>query len=280
MKYCYAYKSSDGVRHEAEIDAASRDEAFEILRKDGIRPIKVVAADGSKANGEVRVLGIPRKVVFGAVVMTAVAAAAITWIAGKHGRNANMPTTPAVPAQSGMLRRVAMPLPRQEIHGNRRRLEIAPTNLFDTAIETYLSKFSEPGREVTGVDSPPDDDLRVKELLAVLDVPIHFADDEYTEFVDLKRITAGIKKEMADFIRGGNTPGEYFKALEERQRIEVSHRAKAEKRLKEMVSTSAEPAQAYDFWLKANAQLQSMGIYPLPLPDTLRDYQFNLNIDE
>ncbi len=280
MKYCYAYKSSDGVRHEAEIDAASRDEAFEILRKDGIRPIKVVAADGSKANGEVRVLGIPRKVVFGAVVMTAVAAAAITWIAGKHGRNANMPTTPAVPAQSGMLRRVAMPLPRQEIHGNRRRLEIAPTNLFDTAIETYLSKFSEPGREVTGVDSPPDDDLRVKELLAVLDVPIHFADDEYTEFVDLKRITAGIKKEMADFIRGGNTPGEYFKALEERQRIEVSHRAKAENRLKEMVSTSAEPAQAYDFWLKANAQLQSMGIYPLPLPDTLRDYQFNLNIDE
>ena len=280
MKYCYAYKSSDGVRHEAEIDAASRDEAFEILRKDGIRPIKVVAADGSKANGEVRVLGIPRKVVFGAVVMTAVAAAAITWIAGKHGRNANMPTTPAVPAQSGMLRRVAMPLPRQEIHGNRRRLEIAPTNLFDTAIETYLSKFSEPGREVTGVDSPPDDDLRVKELLALLDVPIHFADDEYTEFVDLKRITAGIKKEMADFIRGGNTPGEYFKALEERQRIEVSHRAKAEKRLKEMVSTSAEPAQAYDFWLKANAQLQSMGIYPLPLPDTLRDYQFNLNIDE
>ena len=173
-----------------------------------------------------------------------------------------------------------MPLPRQEIHGNRRRLEIAPTNLFDTAIETYLSKFSEPGRQVTGVDSPPDDDLRVKELLAVLDVPIHFADDEYTEFVDLKRITAGIKKEMADFIRGGNTPGEYFKALEERQRIEVSHRAKAEKRLKEMVSTSAEPAQAYDFWLKANAQLQSMGIYPLPLPDTLRDYQFNLNIDE
>ena len=280
MKYCYAYKSSDGVRHEAEIDAASRDEAFEILRKDGIRPIKVVAADGSKANGEVRVLGIPRKVVFGAVVMTAVAAAAITWIAGKHGRNANMPTTPAVPAQGGMLRRVAMPLPRQEIHGNRRRLEIAPTNLFDTAIETYLSKFAEPGREVTGVDSPPDDDLSVKELLAVLDVPIHFADDEYTEFVDLKRITAGIKKEMADFIRGGNTPGEYFKALEERQRIEVSHRAKAEKRLKEMVSTSAEPAQAYDFWLKANAQLQSMGIYPLPLPDTLRDYQFNLNIDE
>ena len=30
---------------------------------------------------------------------------------------------------------------------------------------------------------------------------------------------------------------------------------------------------SYDYWLKANAQLQSMGIYPIPLPDALRGYQ-------
>ena len=39
-------------------------------------------------------------------------------------------------------------------------------------------------------------------------------------------------------------------------------------------------AKAYDFFLKANAQLQSMGIYPLPLPDSLRSYQNTLNFDE
>lgn len=54
MKYFYAYKTSDGKRHEAEIDAASREAVFESLRAQGIRAIKVVAADGSKANGEVR----------------------------------------------------------------------------------------------------------------------------------------------------------------------------------------------------------------------------------
>jgi hypothetical protein len=37
-------------------------------------------------------------------------------------------------------------------------------------------------------------------------------------------------------------------------------------------------AKAYDFFLKANAQLQSMGIYPLP--DTLRSYQNTLDFDE
>lgn len=56
MKFTYCYKSSDGVRHEEKIEASSRDAVFELLRKQGIRPIKVVAADGSKANGAPRVI--------------------------------------------------------------------------------------------------------------------------------------------------------------------------------------------------------------------------------
>ena len=38
--------------------------------------------------------------------------------------------------------------------------------------------------------------------------------------------------------------------------------------------------EAYAYWLKANAQLQAMGIYPLALPDLLRTYQMSLDIDE
>ena len=54
MKYTYSYKESDGTRHEAVMKAASRDEVFKALRVKGIKAIKVVAADGSKANGEIR----------------------------------------------------------------------------------------------------------------------------------------------------------------------------------------------------------------------------------
>ena len=46
MKYTYAYKTSDGVRHEDSMNASSRDEVFAELRKRGIKAIKVVAADG------------------------------------------------------------------------------------------------------------------------------------------------------------------------------------------------------------------------------------------
>lgn len=60
MKYLYAYKTSDGKRHEDSMDAASREQVFAALRKQGIKAIKVTAADGSKANGEIR--GIRKRV--------------------------------------------------------------------------------------------------------------------------------------------------------------------------------------------------------------------------
>ena len=75
MKYHYAYKTSDGIRHEDSIEAESRDAAFTLLRGRGIRPIKVVAADGSKANGEVR--GVRKRWV-AAIVAIAVILAGIT----------------------------------------------------------------------------------------------------------------------------------------------------------------------------------------------------------
>ena len=37
MKYTYAYKTSDGVRHEESMNAASREEVFAELRKRGIK---------------------------------------------------------------------------------------------------------------------------------------------------------------------------------------------------------------------------------------------------
>ena len=67
MKYTYSYKTSDGTRHEAAMDAGSREEVFASLRERGIRAIKVVAADGSKANGEVR--GVRKRMVALAVAV-------------------------------------------------------------------------------------------------------------------------------------------------------------------------------------------------------------------
>ena len=80
MKYTYAYKTSDGVRHEDSMNADSRDEVFAELRKRGIKAIKVVAADGSKANGEVR--GVRKRIVAVLVVLVAVAVGIVAYFGG------------------------------------------------------------------------------------------------------------------------------------------------------------------------------------------------------
>lgn len=289
MKYEYAYKTPDGTRHVKEIESPSREAAFETLRKQGIKAIKVVAKDGSKANGEVRVIGIKKRVAFAAVMATALSAVCITWLTVDFNDLNGVSTTvvtntiPVAIEASGIpssSRRIAMPLPRQAIQGDRRRIENVPTNLFSTSAEMYLSRFAEPGRDFGGIVSTglATNDVQLMELL---NAPIYVTDNEFTEYVDLKRITAGIKREMRNYIRAGRTQQEYLGELVKRQRLEIGHRKKAERKLQAMISGKCtDKAGIYDFWIKANAQLQSMGIYPLALPDELRDYQMSFDLDE
>ena len=80
MKYFYVYKTSEGIRREDAMDASSRDEVFMVLRRHGIRPIKVVAADGAKANGEIH--GVRRRFVALSILAGMAIAAGIALLAG------------------------------------------------------------------------------------------------------------------------------------------------------------------------------------------------------
>ena len=44
-RFIYAYKTSDGIRHESWMEAETKEKVFEQLRKVGIRPIKVIDPD-------------------------------------------------------------------------------------------------------------------------------------------------------------------------------------------------------------------------------------------
>ena len=81
MKYIYAYKESNGTRHEESMEAESREAVFKALREKGIKAIKVVAADGSKDNGEIR--GFRLRTVIAVAVIAAVLGFALgAWCRG------------------------------------------------------------------------------------------------------------------------------------------------------------------------------------------------------
>ena len=302
MKFTYTYRSSDGQRHTAEIEAESRDAAFATIRRElGIKPIKVVAEEASRQDDGSPSGHNKRGRWMLAILVGTILAAAVGvwwWHTGRAARPETEPYQVMTP-QGAVTLRVAEPLPRQTIPGDRRRIETGRDTIFTNAAERLLARFAEPGRAVAlGGAKPAEADFR-----AALREPIRIASTDFTEVVDLKRIVMGMKREMQSYLAGGGTVEGYLTELEKRQRLEISYRDNAERRLNDMLngqdarspSATAAPANgqdarssvgrgslkaAYAYWLKANAQLQAMGIYPLALPDALRSYQMSLDIEE
>lgn len=267
------------------MNASSREEVFENLRAQGIKAIKVVAADGSKANGEIR--GVRKRVVAASIVAASLAAGLIAFLVGRRVptpptdeppmRGAPPPTiAPAPPVAY----RNAKPLARQAINGDRQRVEAAAKS-FTNAAERLMAAFAEPGRPVPVLTGQRPTDA---EFESSLREPIRIAETDFTETADLKRIVAKIKSDLRVYLTDGGDIDGYLEELAKRQKLEVAYREKAEKHLARLCAPAsgkkADKSEAYGYWLKANAQLQSMGIYPLPLPDALRGYEATLDLDE
>ena len=175
----------------------------------------------------------------------------------------------------------AEPLPRQAIMGDRARIgQALRDETFQHAAERWLAARAEPGRRpVVNEGGYP----AKRDFEECLRGPIRLSSLDFTEVVDLKRMVEGMKREMRAYIAGGGTADGYAAEVEKRQRLEMSYRERAERKLAEMMSAergAAHSREAYDYWLKANASLKSMGIYELPLPDALRGYQQRLGLDE
>ena len=311
MKFTYTYRSSDGQRHSDEMEGKSRDAVFAALRERGIKPIKVLPADNEMPVRPSRAVSYAIVSVLAAAVV--VLGSALWW---RHNRqNGNNAPYEVMTAQGPVSYTVAMPLPRQAIPGDRNRIVKARTAAFSLPAERFLARFAEPGRS-SGLTPKEHDGLGETDFTAALREPIRIASTDFTEVIDLKRIVAGMKREMRTYIAGGGTVDGYLIELEKRQLLEISYRENAEKRLNEILASAirdeetsggkalpqeashvkpaaphphtieSTPIQidpmkaAYAYWLKANAQLQAMGIYPLALPDALRSYQMSLDIEE
>ena len=291
MKFAYTYRSSDGQRHTAEIEADSRDAAFAKVRAElGIKPIKVTAAGDASGGGSLPG-GNPQSSIFNlkssiTLVALALAAAFGAWLWLRRAGD-GAPYQVMTP-QGPVTYSVAAPLPRQAIPGSRQRVAAAVAQerdppVFAHAAERWLARYAEPGRWSKGEEglartrSGASERPAPADFEAALREPIRIASTDFTEVVDLKRIVAGMKREMKAYLAGGGTVDGYLAELEKRQRLELSYRERAEQKLAELLK---DQKAAYAYWLKANAQLQAMGIYPLALPDALRAYQMGLDIEE
>ena len=257
MKYTYAYKTSDGVRHEAAIDAASRDEVFSQLRGQGIRPIKVVAADGSVANGEVR--GVRKRIVAAVVAVVALAVGLIAYWGGSRSGAAQANGGASVCASS----------PRHQIYGDPAVVAEFDTGNFSGVLsregDRLLAIFAQPGRILLprGADlqNPPAQWFVALEAFANNELKasqdITFKSDDPREVVELKQIVNGIREEMRNYLANGNgSARSFWRRLVERSAQEA--------RIFERTRKELENELSEEVWEQKNEALRRLGLRSIP----------------
>ena len=260
MKYTYAYKTSDGIRHEDSMNAASREEVFAELRKQGIKAIKVVAADGSKANGEVR--GVRKRAVAALVALAAVCAGVVTYFGGTR--------TAAVTAANS-----ATSSPRHQIYGDPAIMEALERGDFGEVFmrdgDKMLAIFAQPGKLMCAKGVNPrrlgtgnGERGTVFEMYArselAIDKDIQIAADDSREVRELKQIVNGMREEMREYLANGNgTPRSYWRRLNERTLSEIQ--------IYERTRRELEKETRPEIWEQKNESLRILGLRTIPAPN-------------
>ena len=260
MKYTYAYKTSDGVRHEDSMSAASREEVFAALRKQGIKAIKVVAADGSKANGEVR--GVRKRVVVALVTLAAVGVGVLAFFGGSRSA-AFVAANPATIS------------PRHQIYGDPAVMEALERgdfgSIFSREGDRMLAIFAQPGKLMCAKGVNPRrlgmgngelgaafDAYAKNELSEDKDIPI--AAEDSREVRELKQIVNGMREEMRIYLANGNgTVKSYWRRLNERTLEEM--------RIYDRTKRELENEKSSEIWEQKNEALRTLGLRTIPLPE-------------
>ena len=181
MKYTYAYKTSDGTRHEATMVAQSRDEVFAELRKQGIKAIKVVAGDGSKANGEVR--GVRKRTV---AIIVAAASIIVAIFVNSVTKRSDLFVTEFTNA-------------RRQVIGDAAIIEKGIRNgwsdVFELEGERFLASFAIPGVKAGQRNTSE------KEFTAALENKCVGIDSDSLEARQIKAMVEGMKNGLLGGIR-------------------------------------------------------------------------------
>lgn len=256
MKFTYAYKTSDGKRHEAATEAPSREAVFEALRAQGIKAIKVVAADGSKANGAPRTTRPAVAIALFAFIVVALVGGGSWWLAG--GGRARRTT---LPDGSGDL----LSPTRRQIIGDAFAVEKGVrtgwSDVFAHEGERFLASFAIPGVQAAQRTSTED------ELRAALERKIAPEPSDSLEVRQIKAMVEGMKDELRRFVAAGGTIAAYGRRLVERQEEELRYYNLVKSELDAAATAKKPQAELLDLWERRNEDLRQMGIRLVPMPE-------------
>ena len=240
MKYRYFYQTKENENKEGWIKARSRENAYALLRKSGIRPYRLVGDDPLNW----------RPYAVGAALVLLATALAAALLSGREDFR---------------------PRPRAQLEGSREVISAGVysgwTNVLSSALDRRLALYAQPGRFV---DKSPVSGEELDLFAAELGQEVQHVPGEPPEHRMLRNIVARMREDMRAYIAEGGDVAGYLEFLDERQTQEREFREKALDAVYRAPESLRERA-----WLGVNARLKDMGIEPLARPtgmDGEREY--------
>lgn len=240
------------------MNAASREEVFTALRAKGIKAIKVVAADGSKANGEIR--GVRRRVVAAIVIIVAVTVGSIAYFGGSRSKtstesnsNANTLSTIETSTQDNARRQVIGDVAIIE-----KGIRNGWSDVFELEGDRFLASFAIPGVKAGQRNTSE------KEFAAALENKCEIKPNDSIEVKQIKAMVEGMKDEARRYIAAGGSIVSYGKRLTERQDAEIAIYERIKADLEKAHSSMSEDEYMI-YWEKRNDELRNLGIKTIGL---------------
>lgn len=226
MKYKYLYQTSENENREGWIKAPSRAEAYARLRKEGIRPYRLIGNDPKKWPKTLL------RVLIGAIPVFSVAAYFV------FGREE------------------AMPLARCQLEGEPAQLSCGNASgwegVFETALDRFLSSYAQPGWLAI---TPELDGGDLDGFAEDLEKPLSVSISDPPHIRQLKRIVMRMRIEMKEYLSAGGSVKDYLDFLESRQEEERALRSKAVDVLNRAPKHMKELTR-----INLNARLREMGL--------------------
>ena len=234
MKYQYFYQTSRNENRSGFIKARNREAAYTLLRKQGIKPYRIVGDD--PLNWRPWAIGT-------LVVLLASGLAVATVLVSRAGDDRS-------------------PKPRQQLYGDASLIAAGEfsewADVLSSPLDRYLAAYAQPGSAALPPLLSADEIATVEAELAK---GVEYVEGERMEHRQLKNIIATLREEMREHLAAGETVGQYMDFLEERQQQERELRDHAVESLMRVPSS-----HLYQAWLGINARLRERGIATLPLP--------------
>ncbi len=255
MKFVYQYRTSDNVRHQGVVSAASREEAFAALKRQGVKPMTVEDAPGvlNKLWGRGK-----RWIVIG-VLGVLVLAVSVKLLSSLFEIKTQ---ASEIESLSEQLSTFDSPMRRQLI-GDTAVIEMGVrtgwTSVFQSEGDQFLASFAIPGVPAAKRN------VAEKLLSDALTNAVEVVRTDGIEARQIKAIVKGMKAEILGLLANGWTLREVGSSLARRQEQEIQYYTRAAAEI-EKATREGRP-DVLQLWELRNAQLRRIGVKLIDFPE-------------